>query len=188
MAEKDKLMSPLLQAQGMFCYVMACNDQNWARALALNYKQMFFFTVQLRRNLGLEPMETLLAFLTLMMTTKTTLGMAIQLNKCNMSIVLEIFNKNCFQSDQFHLVFWNTSMWKIHLFNLFFLIFVASLDQVESGVMQFPFHHLQSSKGSDVKNEFFHGILSLLWRRPRKGLGSGPATPKFDELKIFRII
>ena len=128
-----------------------------------------------------------------MMTTKTTLGMAIQLNKCNMSIVLEIFNKNCFQSNQFRLVFCNTSMWKIHLFNLLILICVASFDQAESGVMQFPFHHLQSHQGSKVKNEFFQRILSLLWRRPRKltfkkGPELGPASSKFDELKIFRII
>ena len=76
------------------------------------------------------------------------------------------------QSSQFCLVFRNENMWKIHLFNLFILIFVASLGKVESGVMLFPFYHLQSPKAKPERNshehdlnlrsEFFQGILSLL--------------------------
>ena len=108
------------------------------------------------------------------------------------------------QSSQFGLVFRNENMWKIHLFNLFILIFVASLGKVESGVMLFPFYHLQSPKAKPERNshehdlnlrsEFFQGILSLLWRKPRakSTFQKDPdvATPKAksDELNIFRII
>ena len=107
-------------------------------------------------------------------------------------------------SSQFGLVFRNENMWKIHLFNLFILIFVASLGKVESGVMLFPFYHLQSPKAKPERNshehdlnlrsEFFQGILSLLWRKPRakSTFQKDPdvATPKAksDELNIFRII
>ena len=109
------------------------------------------------------------------------------------------------RQSQFRLVFRNENMWKVHLFNLFILIFVASLDKVESGVMLFPFYHLQSPKenpernsheprNEHVMNEFLQGILSLhefLWRMPRKStFQKDPDAPKAksDELNIFRII